>query len=317
MVRHPGFKPVPVFSEQELDAQRQRAIALFIQERAQEGDASYRQAFETNRKLVERLFLSTKYLSVTDGNILSANPDLIEVARFLAAPPVSEDDLDTLVGRRVATRKTLPAELAQAAFDVLGAMIDTIRCPWLREERAPSAAEIKEAIDWTAGLLTVEQLRTERRTESAKRQQEAVAQLLLNNGWQEAPRRPIQVLDDLPRGHFSRESDVWGAKCDVPIRLHDGRLLALECKVSNSATNSVKRLIRETCGKASTWRQAAGDQIITGAVLAGVFKMKNLLEAQDDHHVVVFWEHDLSPLLQFISSGGVDTPGFSRPSGRL
>ncbi|MGH2771058.1 MAG: XamI family restriction endonuclease [Actinomycetota bacterium] len=56
--------------------------------------------------------------------------------------------------------------------------------------------------------------------------------------------------------------------------------MALECKVSNSALNSVKRLIRETGGKARSWRNAFGLQIVTGAVLAGVYKLGNLLDAQ-------------------------------------
>ncbi|MDQ3689605.1 MAG: replication-relaxation family protein [Chloroflexota bacterium] len=36
----------------------------------------------------------------------------------------------------------------------------------------------------------------------------------------------------------------------MPLRLHDGRLLLIECKVSNEGTNSVKRLNREVGGKA-------------------------------------------------------------------
>ena len=42
---------------------------------------------------------------------------------------------------------------------------------------------------------------------------------------------------------------VYGAKRDVPVRLRDGRLLAIECKVSNGAKNSWKRLNREIAGR--------------------------------------------------------------------
>lgn len=287
--------------DQELDAQRKVAIDLFIKERKEEGDAAYKKEFFQNRKIVQRLFKATDFLRNLDGSVLSADPGLLDAARFLAAPPVSEDDLDTLVGRNVVNRRTLPVDLAQQTLDVLNAMIDTIRCPWLDKDRKPTRAEVEKAIDWTTGILTIEQLRTDRRIESAKRQQDAVVNLLLAKGWVEEPRKPIHVLDDLPRGHFCRETEVSGSKCDVPIRLHDGRLLALECKVSNSSTNSVKRLIRETCGKADLWRRAYGQQLVTGAVLAGVYKLKNLIDAQNNYGVSIFWEHDLTPLLDFIT----------------
>jgi hypothetical protein len=115
-------------------------------------------------------------------------------------------------------------------------------------------------------------------------------------------RTAIVALDDLSRGHFSRERKVGGAKCDVPIRLLDGRLLTLECKVSNGPKNSWKRLQREVGGKADTWKQAYGSQVITGAVVAGVFDLKCLSDAQSRQNVALFWQHDLEPLLEFVGS---------------
>jgi len=108
------------------------------------------------------------------------------------------------------------------------------------------------------------------------------------------------TLDDVARGHFTREIILAGSKCDVAVRLHDGRLLALEAKVSNSELNSIKRLIRETGGKARVWDRAFGEQVVTGAVLSGVFKLRHLIDAQDKHGLAIFWEHDLSPLSEFV-----------------
>jgi hypothetical protein len=172
----------------------------------------------------------------------------------------------------------------------------------VRERRAPSTPELDKAVDWTAGILTVEQLRTDRRTESAQRQQNAVIKLLTDIGWVERQLARIDFVDDLPRGCFCRETQVADSKCDVPVRLGDGRILLLECKVSNSSTNSVKRLIRETCGKAANWRRAFGKQAITGAVLAGVFKLVNLKQAQNDYGLVIFSEHDLTRLRDFMTN---------------
>jgi hypothetical protein len=115
-------------------------------------------------------------------------------------------------------------------------------------------------------------------------------------------RKSMVALDELPRGSFSRERKVGGAKCDIPIRLYDGRLLTIECKVSNGPKNSWKRLQREVGGKADTWKQAYGAQVITGAVLAGVFDLKCLVDAQNKQNVALFWQHDLKPLIDFVKS---------------
>jgi hypothetical protein len=176
-----------------------------------------------------------------------------------------------------------------------------IRFPWLVEDRNSRRHEREAAIAWTAEVWAVEQLRTMRRTVSSRRQENAVVSALLKVGFeQHTGIRRLDNLDELPRGQFSREASLAGTKCDIPARLKDGRLLALECKVSNSALNSVKRLNRETGGKARTWRNAFGQPVVAGAVLAGVFKLSNLLDAQEDYEVPIFWEHNLRPLQKFV-----------------
>ena len=155
---------------------------------------------------------------------------------------------------------------------------------------------------WTAGVWAVERLRTIRRTESSKRQEAAVESLLASSGYTlQANVRKIHDFDDLQRGSFGREALLAGSKCDRPVRLFDGRLLALECKVSNSHLNSVKRLIRETGGKARQWGEEFGRKVITGAVLAGAFNLIHLVSAQEDHKINIFWEHNLAPLKAFVA----------------
>lgn len=162
--------------------------------------------------------------------------------------------------------------------------------------------ERETAIAWTAGIWAIEQLRTLLRIESSHRQETAVVRVLEEVGFKQQPRvRRITSLDELARGTFARETVLAGSKCDVPVRLRDGRLLAVECKVSNSALNSVKRLIRETGGKARRWHDAFGQQVTTGAVLAGVYGLVNLRDAQDTYGIAIFWEHELNPLRDFLS----------------
>lgn len=178
--------------------------------------------------------------------------------------------------------------------------LDPIRYPWLAEDREATDAERRSAIDWTTGVWASEQVRTARKTESSRRQEAAVAALLRDEGYEHSEKRRFTALDELPRGSFGGEAVLAGAKADVPVRLHDGRLLAIECKVSNSAVNSVKRLLRETGGKARAWREAYGQQVVPGAVLSGVFKLTDLLAAQESHRIALFWETDLSPLADFL-----------------
>lgn len=299
------YVAAPVWDEPTLEAQRRQAITTFIEARTAEGSGAYLAQSEANRAVVAALFAETDdLLTFGSGAALARDPGLLRAARYLAAPPVSKDDLDTLAEARIASRRRLDADLGQRAARVIEAGIDPLRCPWLfaAPRRSPTATERETAISWTAGLMTTQEIQTGRRTESSARQEVEVEQLLLRLGFAKVPPRPIEITGGLEAGQFCRETHVVGTKCDLPIGLRDGRFLFVECKVSNSATNSVKRLNRECGGKASLWRNAFGDRSLTAAVLSGVFKLKNLQDAQTTNHLVLFWEHDLFPLAAFLSA---------------
>lgn len=291
----------PHLTEEQLEKDRLEALAAFIKERGQEGTKAYQAAFSEIEPVVRRLFDATTDLRDFRGDVFRSDPELLPAARYLAGPLISADDLETLVGGRLGRRAPEP-DVAVRVADVLRSAWDPIRFPWLTEERAPKTSERQTAIRWTTGIWAIERLRTQRRTESSRKQEAAVASALTKAGYREGPRlRTMDMLDALPRGTFTREVTLAGSKCDIPVRLLDGRLLALECKVSNSALNSVKRLIRETGGKARAWRNAFGLQAITGAVLAGVYKLGNLLDAQENYGIAIFWELRLRALQQFVT----------------
>jgi hypothetical protein len=290
----------PKWTNDQLEANRLRAIARFIDERGRDSTTAYRAAFARNEPAVRKLLEVSADLLRLDTATIADESELVEAARYMAGPPISEDDLETLTGGHLGGKRLDP-ETAGRVVDVLRSSLDPIRFPWVSENRPPSEHEREASIAWTAGMWAAEQLRTLRRLESSKRQEAAVGTLLQEARFKLHPRtKRIVALDELPRGMFMHEVVLAGTKCDVPIRLHDGRLLALECKVSNSAVNSVKRLVRETGGKARTWHDAFGQQVVTGAVLAGVYKLVNLRDAQENYGVAIFWEHDLTPLRQFV-----------------
>eukprot|EP00438_Fugacium_kawagutii_P024322 Skav204920 [mRNA] locus=C9183229:2297:2542:- [translate_table: standard] len=78
--------------------------------------------------------------------------------------------------------------------------------------------------------------------------------------------------------------------------------MPIECKVSNSSTNSVKRLNNDAAVKATSWKTDFGlRQVVPSAVLSGVYKLHNLLDAQE-RGLTIFWAHDLEPLTEWIAS---------------
>jgi hypothetical protein len=92
------------------------------------------------------------------------------------------------------------------------------------------------------------------------------------------------------------------SKADIPVRLFDGRLMPIECKVSNSEVNSVKRINNDAAAKAVGWRRRLGeDQVVPVAMLSGVFKVANLLQAQGAG-LTLFWAHRLDQLQAFIEA---------------
>ena len=285
-----------------MEAQRQTALIAFVAERTSEGTDRYERLFAENLELVRRLFHESSDLLALTGQVFERDPALLSAARYLAVPPISKDDLDAIAGGKVAGRKVLASDLASRAASAIRSSCDLIRLPWVMENRPPSAEERETASRWTAGIWAVEEMRTYRRTDASKRQEGIVVLALEQTGWQKQVVRRIDTLEDLPRGCFSSEALLGGSKCDIPIRLRDGRLLALECKVSNSAINSVKRLNREVGGKADQWRRAFGEQVIPAAVLSGVFKLHNLIDAQDRQGIAIFWTQELGILLEFANS---------------
>lgn len=292
------FKNPPRWTREQLQEARDVAEKRFVAERTGEGPSAYYAQLDRVEPLVDAAFSSTNNLLDVSKDLLSAEPQLWQTLRYFCAPPISEEDLWTLVGRKF---KQVKPEFAPEAASAFAALLDTRRFPWLVERRQPTAFEAQVGRQTSAMILAHESLKTSRRGTASRAQEDEVVDALQRAGLKlDSSRKRIDVLDGLARNSFSRERKVDGAKCDVPVRLADGRLLALECKVSNGPKNSWKRLHRETGGKAERWRQEFGSQALTGAVLAGVYDLKCLESAQEEQGVFLFWQHDLSPLLAFV-----------------
>ncbi|WP_078059476.1 XamI family restriction endonuclease [Xanthomonas massiliensis] len=229
--------------------------------------------------------------------------DLGEPLRYLAAPPISHDDLKALAGSTLA-----PAALRRdphAARNVLRTLLQTldpIRFPWVHRNTRAQASEWRAAIQATAVLMAAQRVATSRRHQGKNGQEQAAKDYLANVvGLTEVRLRKIETLYTAPApGEFCGESEVAGRKADIVVRLFDARLLLIECKVSNSALNSVKRVNKDAGAKASAWMQRLGDaQVVPAALLSGVFKVRNLEQAQA-LRLTLFWAHRLEDLGDFI-----------------
>lgn len=286
------------WTEDELRKDRDLAEARFVLERKGEGPTAFYAAWDVVRPQIERAMAATDNLRSISAKALLEERGLWQTLRYFCAPPVSEEDLWTLVGKKF---KHVPVEFAESTAEAFKSVLDNRRVPWIIEDREPEREEFEKALFSTTLLLAHESFKTGRRGISSRAQESEASIALQSAGISfDSSRTPISSLDELARFSFSRERKVAGAKCDLPIRLKDGRLLALECKVSNGPKNSWKRLQREVGGKADTWRREFGSQVVTGALLAGVFDLACVRRSQEEQGVAIFWQHDLSPLIDFV-----------------
>ena len=293
---------LPRWSSEQLNNDRIAAQAMFVAERLAEGAGAFYEQVSRVEAEVQQAMRVTSNLAKLDASVLMADPTLWQVLRYFCAPPISEEDLWTMVGRKF--KSTANQVIAEGAAKALKSIIDKKRFPWIATRSTPERTALLIAIKSTSMLLAHERFKTARRRDISSKQEDAIRVLLKKAGYQyEESGLSINQVGDLPVGSYSSERKIVGAKCDVPVRLRDGRLLALECKVSNGPKNSWKRLHREVGGKAERWKREYSSRIVIGAVLAGVFDQSCLEKSQDEHGVLIFWQHNLDPLRNFIRSG--------------
>jgi hypothetical protein len=223
--------------------------------------------------------------------------------RYITAPPISADDLMTVADATL-TPSRLRVEPAEAVRirDTVLTILDPHRFPWVGEGRKPTKNERKTAVVASAALAAAREVETHRRNTSKEAQEQAVKNLLISVGFKEVATREIPMLTAAPSpGAFCGETRLAGTRADLVVRLRDNRVMPIECKVSNSAVNSYKRIVHDTGGKAATWyRELGSAQVIPAAVLSGVFSPANLEDVQDNKNVALFWQHRLKDLADFV-----------------
>lgn len=295
----------PRWTEEELNREHRRAQELFRQERMQEPLEDYLVAFERYQGAVEDLLETTTDLARLNESAVAVLtvPDLLNAFRYLAGPPISADDLKVLAEAVLSPgRLRNNPEMAMRVVQIVRVGLDRRRFPWVSENREPTEAERDAAVLASAALMASAKLSTARRNESKDRQEQLVEEALQRLGLTKVPTRRIDTANQAPQsGEFCRESLLGTRKADLVVGLYDHRIMAIECKVSNSATNSVKRLNNDAAAKAEAWLDEFGRaNVVPVAVLSGVYKTHNLTNAQS-RGLTLFWAHDMQRLTDWIA----------------
>ena len=303
----------PRWTSEEFDEQGELARQIFRSQRLNESQGVYSETFAQCLEYVNELFDKTENLSLLqvqpgaltfDPGLLEvlANPQLLEALRYVVGPPISADDLAELADTSLAAGVLL--DDTGASVRVMGTItqgLDPKRFPWIGQRRRANDHELTASAIATAALMATRRVETARRMQS-KEQEESVKACLREAGMVEVESRTVSpgLLDAPAPGEFCGEAPFGERKADLIVRLHDGRCRPIECKVSNSSTNSVKRLNNDAAAKASAWIEEFGSgATVPSAVLSGIFKTRNLEQAQAQH-LTIFWAHDLRALATFI-----------------
>ena len=308
-----AFLPPPRWSAELLDRDIAAAIEAFRLERFEEPLEQYLAHLDECLGTIEELIELTVDLAQLRERAVEVvtEPRLLEALRFLAGPFISVDDLKVIAQTSLSpTTFRHDPEAADRVVDTVLLGLDRRRFPWVGEGREPHEDEKAAAAMASAALMATERARTLRRNEAKVLQEAAVAESLREAGFRQvdAP-RVIRTLEEAPGpGEFCTERTFGDRKADLVVGLWDRRRMPLECKASNSATNSYKRVNHEAAGKAETWLQDFGrSQVVPAAVLSGVFKRANLEDAQA-RGLTLLWAHRLDEMLDWIArtrtSGG-------------
>jgi len=291
-------------SDEQLDKHRQISEKEFIKQRNSKKQ-DYLDVYEEKEQRFRDFMDRTDNVRTLSGDLFVRDPETTTPARHVTGPPVSQDDLNTFVGANITKRKNVPRDAADEGAAIIKDLIDPERFPWIPEERSPTTEERERAIISTTTLWAVKRTQTNRRNDPSQEQEAKILDALTDAGWTEKSVKKIQTVDqieNLPTGCVAHQVQVCNSESDIAVRLRDGRLLAIEAKVSNSTVNSIKRLIHEAGDKASSWRNEFGEQVIPAVVLSGVYGLKHLKEAQNERDMVIFWGHDMERLVKFADS---------------
>lgn len=156
----------------------------------------------------------------------------------------------------------------------------------------------------TAALIAQQRVATARRTRLAFEQEYAIIELLVGDGWTQLPSKLIDTRAAVLPKHFMHKTrfatKTRPQEVDVACGLRGTYVLAMECKVTNDETNSVKR-VNDVLKKADAWHEHWGSFVRAAALLQGVVAPRDV-QRLTDANVLVFWSHNLEAFRSWLAA---------------
>lgn len=297
--------------EQHHAAQAQQARAAYLQAQTPDEDARvWQAALHSARSEIRAALSASAYLTDVAKALQQSGAHML-VIRQLMAPPLSQDQFKLICPSWSKATEKSGSPLKPAAAQTVAATFAERRLrsltPWIDASRAPTLPEVRRLLLAISHLIAIQRFTTERRNVAAAAQEQSVIDLLKRLGWTMRPSRLIDTRAALAPREFMHKTRFATSRnasqaqeVDIACGLGGTYVLAMECKVTNDETNSVKR-INDVLKKATAWQNHWGNFVETAALLQGVIKpsdVHRLLHAG----VHVFWSHDLAAFEAWISS---------------
>jgi hypothetical protein len=273
-----------------------------------QGALDWKEALKEARALIAKALRASAYLTDIPDALTQGGGHAL-VYRHLLAPPISQDQFKLLCPEWPKSSEKKNSSLATSRAAAVAATFATWRSrrlsPWLDRGTAPTRKELAGTLGSVAPLIASQRVATARRHRLSVAQEQAVITLLDEREWQRLEIPLITQNGQLPLNHYLHKTRFASGpnenqEVDVACGLGNTVVLALECKVTNDVTNSVKR-INDVLKKASAWKSHWGSFVRPAALLQGVIKfgdVKRLL----DSDVEVFGAHRLDLFGEWLDS---------------
>ncbi len=250
---------------------------------------------------------------------ISGDPRIIKILRYMTVPTLSQMKLGQLLGiatteqfeqssdPSLQTKRELE-KLSPKLSELFRKNLDKGRLIWQHTRLKANQEELARsyAKNWTCSLVANQNSATSFRNWRRDVQESKITTAILDSSYSQIQGRPtVRSVDDILVGQFCKETRVAGRtvqKADFVIRLkRSQRLLILEAKAIGVKIDAFKR-IKECRDKQADWEGKFGKDVVTGVVLAG-FVPSSQVQSLIDGGVMVFWEHRLKDLQNYLKGG--------------
>lgn len=285
------------------------ARAQYLLDRDADSDRQdWKSALWDARRLIINFLRASHFLTNVEGALKISGYHAIALRHFLA-PPISQDQFKLICPDWSKSSEKTGRPLSLAAASAVADVFEERRArrlsPWLNGNRNPTLNELSGTIGSIAPLIASQRVSTARRNRRAFRQESLVISLLEARNWNRLQSGLVSTSGQLPAKTFMHKTRFASGpnenqEVDIACGLGGTVVLAMECKVTNDETNSVKR-INDVLKKASAWKDFWGVFVKPAAVLQGVIKYADVQRLLDAN-VEVFWAQRLDLFSDWLDS---------------